>query len=50
MNANLRPRLRLEAEILQEQLLQLFLAHPHVGVTVTNQQTQRVLLHLPQVQ
>ena len=49
MHSNLCPRLRLEAEILQEQLLQLFLAHPHVGITVTDQQTRRVLLQLPQV-
>lgn len=42
-------RLRLEAETLQEQLLHLFLAHPHIGVTVTDQQRQRVVLQLPQV-
>lgn len=40
-------RLRLEGEFLQEQLLQLFLVHPAVGVTVTDQQTRRVALQLP---
>lgn len=42
-------RLRLEAEILLEHLLQLFLAHPHVGIIVTNAQTQHVVLQLPKV-
>lgn len=35
--------------MLREQLLQLFLVHSGVGVTVTDQQTQRVVLQLPKV-
>ena len=42
-------RLQLEGEVLQEQLLRLVLTHPHVGISVIDQRSQRSVLELPMV-